>query len=376
MNVALVYDRVNKFGGAERVLLALHKIWPKAPLYTAVYDPNRAPWANVFDVRPSFLQNIPFVRRHHEFIPWLMPMAFASFIFDDYDVVVSVTSAEAKGIVTKPGTLHICYVLTSTRYLWSGFAQYQRYPGLGIFDWIAPSVLRHLTPTLRRWDLVSAHRPDTYVAISRRIKDRVETYYDTPVDRVLYPPLDRSKFTVAKNINGRYFLTVSRLVGYKRVDIVIDAFNRLGLPLKIIGDGRAKSGLRAKAKKNIEFIDRHLTDDELNSYYQRCLAFVFAGDEDFGLVAAEAQATGAPVICYKHSGMAEIIQDGKTGILFEEQSVDSLLNGIERFHQMRYNKDIIRRHAAMFDQAKFTKAFYEFTQQQLSAHTARRRILL
>lgn len=368
MNVALVYDRVNKFGGAERVLLALHKIWPKAPLYTAVYDEDNAPWASVFDVHTSFLQNISMARTHHELIPWLTPFAFESFLFDEYDVVISVTSAEAKGIITKPGTLHICYCLTPTRYLWSGFNDYSAYPGLGSWDGIAPFFLRQFAPTLRRWDKVAAHRPDKYIAISQKVKDRIKRYYERPVGRVIYPPLDLSKFTIGKKKATRdYFLTVSRLVGYKRVDILIEAFNKFGLPLKVIGSGGAKNGLQARAKHNIEFIDRHLTDAELNGYYQRCRAFIFAGIEDFGLVAAEAQAAGVPVICYKQSGMAEIIEDGKTGILFEQQSVEGIEAAIERFSEMRYNPETIRKHVIMFDEAKFAKLFYEFTLQQFSA---------
>lgn len=373
MNVALVYDRVNKFGGAERVLLALHKIWPNAPLYTAVYDPDKAPWAKVFDVRTSFLQHMPFIRSRHELIPWLTPMAFVSFLFDDYDVVISVTSAEAKGIITKPGTLHVCYLLTPTRYLWSGYEAYQRYPGLGRLGRLGRLGLRKLAPVLRSWDLVASSRPDIYVAISQHVADRINRYYHQRATAVIYPPINVQTSHVSRlTYNEDYFLTVSRLVGYKRVDILIDAFNTLGLPLKIIGSGGAKNELKKKARPNIEFIDRHLTDSELHDYYQRCVAFVFAGDEDFGLVAAEAQACGKPVICYKESGMAEIIEDGKTGILFEEQSVGRLIAAVKRFSHMRYNKKTIRRHAAKFYQEKFMKSFDELIQQQFAAYHARR----
>ncbi len=374
MNVAFVYDRVNKFGGAERVLLALHKIWPKAPLYTAVYDPNRAPWASVFDVRTSFLQRIPLARTHHELFPWLTPLAFESFSFDEFDVVISVTSAEAKGIITKPHTLHICYCLTPTRYLWSGYEDYIAHPGMGVSGHLIAPLLRRMAPRLRSWDLIAASRPDHYIAISKLVKARIETYYHREVDAVIYPPVGISQGLALKTkpqgeALGKqdYFLTVSRLVGYKRVDLLIDAFNDLGLPLKIIGSGGAKSELQAKAKGNIEFIDRYLTDAELNGYYQRCRAFIFAGNEDFGLVAAEAQATGTPVICYKQSGMAEIIIDGKTGIAFEQQSAQSIKAAVERFGQIRYNAETIRRHVTMFDEAKFAKLFHEFTEQQYSA---------
>jgi len=366
MKIALVYDRVNKFGGAERVLLALHEIWSDAPLYTAVYDPKGAPWAKDFDVRPSFLQYIPFARTHHEFFPWLTPLAFESFSFDGFDVVISITSAEAKGIITKPETLHICYCLTPTRYLWSGYEEYVKNPGLGKLGRVGRSILTYIAPTLRRWDHIGAARPDRYIAISDQVKDRIKQYYHRQVDGVIYPPVDLDAFNITKdNHTEEYFLSVSRLVGYKRVDILIDAFNELGLPLKIIGRGSAQSELRKRARKNIEFIDRHLTDEELNRYYQKCRAFVFAGQEDFGLVAAEAQAAGKPVICYKESGMAEIVVDGKTGILFADQSVESLIAGINRFFSFSFDARMCRENAERFDTEVFGKAIKAFVKKKL-----------
>ncbi len=374
MKVALVYDRVNKWGGAERVLLALHKIWPDAPLYTAVYDPKGAPWASVFDVRPSFLQRIPFAKNHHELFPWLTPFAFESFSFDDFDTVISVTSAEAKGIITKPETLHMCYCLTPTRYLWSGYDDYIAHPGMGLVGAIASYILKRFAPRLRWWDMIAASRPDIYIAISQLVKNRIERYYHRHVDAVIYPPVDFQKFKIQNSRFKQedYFLTVSRLVGYKRVDIIIDAFNTLGLPLKIIGDGKAKGELKKRAKGNIEFIDRYLTDEELTGYYQRCRALVFAGQEDFGLVAVEAQALGKPVICYKESGMAEAVKDTVTGVLFENQSVERLIGAIEQFQGMRYNEETIRNNVTRFDVRQFTKTFHAFVQRKFAAHHARK----
>src|SRR3989344_1742019 len=254
MRVAFVYDRVNKWGGAERVLLALHEIWPDAPLYTAVYNSDRAQWANVFKVHPSFLQHIPLANAHHEWFPWLTPMAFESFSFDEYDVVISVTSAEAKTIITKPKTLHVCYCLTPTRYLWSAVDEYKKTGGMAY---------EYLFPTLQRWDLVSASRPDYYIAISEHVSRRIKKYYQREVEAVIYPPVDTKKFTVDSSQwtvanKGKYFLLVSRLVGYKRVDIVVEAFNKLGLRLVIIGSGWEKRKLKHFAHGNITFVDRHL----------------------------------------------------------------------------------------------------------------------
>ena len=347
MKIALVYDRVNKWGGAERVLLALHEIWPDAPLFTAVYDPARAGWAKVFHVHTSFLQRVPLARRYHEWFPWLTPMAFESFSFDGYDVVLSVTSAEAKNIITKPGTVHICYCLTPTRYLWSARAEYE---GAGF----AGRILHVLAPTLRKWDILAAARPDYYLAISKRVGARIEKYYKRKVEKVIYPPVDTHTFRIAKN-KGDYFLCVARLVPYKRVDIVIDAFNKLGWPLKIIGSGSSERKLKERAKNNIEFIGGDLTDTELLAYYQRCRAFLFAGEEDFGIVSLEAQACGKPVICPRKSGMAETVIEGVTGELFDTD----LIGTLQKFVKKRYDSDLCRKNAERFSVRRFQKEMKE-----------------
>jgi glycosyltransferase involved in cell wall biosynthesis len=351
MKLAFVYDRVNKWGGAERVLLALHEIWPDAPLYTAVYDPSRAAWAKVFHVHASFLQYVPFARRHHELYPWLTPMAFESFSFDAFDVVLSVTSAEAKNIITKPGTVHICYCLTPTRYLWNAKKEYEE-------SGIAGKVLHLTAPMLKKWDLIASARPDYFLTISNHVKDRIKKYYNRNVDAVIYPPVDLDKFKInekSKMKNDNYFLCISRLVPYKRIDLVIDAFNTLGWPLTIIGTGMGRRALRAGAKNNIAFITRYLTDAELVAYYQRCRAFVFAGDEDFGLIALEAQACGKPVICYRGSGMAETVIDGKTGILFDRATKESLLGALRTFSLGRYDSASCRANARRFGKGRFIK---------------------
>jgi glycosyltransferase involved in cell wall biosynthesis len=353
MNIALVYDRVNKWGGAERVLLALHDIWPNAPIFTAVYDKNRVKWADVFKVHTSFLQHVPFAKQHHELFPWLTPMAFESFSFDDYDVVLSITSAEAKDIITKPGTVHICYCLTPTRFLWSGQNAYMRYA-----DTVSSGMLKRLAPTLKRWDLIAAARPDNYIAISRHVGERIKKYYHRTVDAVIYPPIELEKFKINEKLkmkNDNYFLCVSRLVPYKRVDIVVDAFNHLGWPLKIIGSGSCYGELKKRAHNTIEFVRGDLTDTALVAYYQKAHAFVFAGDEDFGIVSLEAQACGKPVICYRGSGMAETIIEGKTGSFFDEQSTSSLVAALRTFNKEWYDAALCRKNAEQFSVARFQK---------------------
>ncbi len=369
MNVALVYDRINKFGGAERILLALHELWPEAPLFTAVYNKDTAKWSEGMDIRPSFMQHMPLARTHHEFFPWLTPFAFESFSFDAYDCVISVTSAEAKSIITKPHTLHICYNLTPTRYLWSGYDAYQQNPGLGAVNTIASFVFDKTVKRLRAWDSVASARPDRYVAISRIVANRIMRYYDRTAECVIYPPINTDVFTPdGPKKSGGYYLTVARLVGYKRIDVVIDAFNKLGLPLVIIGDGKQKKELRSRAASNITIVRPDISDAELASYYRGCRAFVFAGQEDLGLVAAEAQACGVPVVAYRNSGISEIITDRKTGILFDKQTPEAMIASIAELAKLRYDREASKRNTNTFRLQSFRRQFKSYVETAYREH--------
>ncbi|MBI5449445.1 glycosyltransferase [Candidatus Gottesmanbacteria bacterium] len=352
MNIAFVYDRINKWGGAERVLLALHKVWPEASIYTAVYDRKRAAWAQVFDVRTTFLDRVPWARKHHEWYPWLTPLAFETLSFDEYDVVISITSAEAKNLITKSGTLHICYCLTPTRYLWSGYQEYAD----------SSKVLPFVAPILRKWDRIASARPDYYIAISARVSQRIQEYYKRDVVRIITPPVNTDQFQIGHDdsqMGERPFLVVSRLVPYKRIDVIIAAFNQLGYPLIVIGTGSERERLRNLARKNITFIHTHLTDEQLVGYYQRCRAFVFAADEDFGLAAIEAQACGRPVIAFGNSGIAETVIHRKTGILFYKQTPNELIRAVRQFTSEFYDSRTIRRHALSFGVEPFAKQMKE-----------------
>jgi len=352
MKVALVYDRVNKWGGAESVLLAIHKIFPNAPLYTSVYDPKKAPWAAVFDIKTSFLQNFPFAT-HHEAFAMLMPLAFESFSFDEYDLVFSVTSEAAKGIITKPGTLHVCYCLTPTRYLWSGYDLYFKNKILRFISLPAVSYLRF-------WDKIAAQRPDTYIAISKEVQSRIKKYYNRD-SSVIYPPmsllstdhgLPPEKTVVGRRSTDSYFLIVSRLVPYKRIDIAVRAFNKLGLPLKIVGTGSEMQKLKNMARKNIEFLG-YLTPEELVRYYQDCNCLIFPGLEDFGLTILEAQSFGKPVIAYKGGGALESIIEGKTGLFFDKPNSESLMRAIEQFSNLTIDSNDCIKNAQKFSFRNF-----------------------
>lgn len=359
MKVALVYDRVNKWGGAERTILALHELFPNAPLFTAVYNKKTAPWASVFPkVIPSLLQQFPLASVRHDAYAPLMPLAFESFTFDEFDLVISVTSEAAKGIITKPKTIHICYCLTPTRYLWSGYEFYFQNP---FFRFAAAPIVSYL----RAWDRIAAARPDVYIAISKEVQQRIKKYYGRE-SVVMYPPaeISNSKLQIANKFQipnsklqgGDYFLVVSRLVPYKRVDLAIKAFNILNTSLVIVGSGSQLPYLRSLAGPTIGFVG-NLTDDELVGYYTKCRALVFPSHEDFGLVAVEAQACGKPVIAFKGGGAQETVIDGKTGVLFSSQDEQSLIAAVKECEKLRFRKSDCRNNAKRFFEDRFKEQF-------------------
>lgn len=329
MRIALVYDRVNKFGGAERVLMALHEIWPEAPLFTSVYDPAGAPWADGWNIRTSWLQNIPGAKNNHESFGWLMPSAFESFDFSEFDVIISVTSEAAKGIITNPNQLHVCYLLTPTRYLWSHANDY-----LSHVSQLLKPLARIAQVKLRVWDYMAAQRPDYILSISKLVQKRCRKYYRRESE-VVYPRLSlglkRSHLSFAQGetlSDKNYFLVVSRLVPYKRIDLAIEACNLLKLPLVVIGIGSEAENLKHLAGPTVKFTG-YLTDRELIEYYRNSKAVIMVQEEDFGLTAVEALSLGTPVISYRNSGAAEVIADGKTGVLFDRQTVESLTEAIK-----------------------------------------------
>ncbi len=355
--VAIVYDRVNKWGGAERVLLALHEIFPKAPLYTSVYDPVKAPWAKVFPkVKTSFLQKIPFSKSNHEFLGTFMPLAFESFDFSEYDLVISVTSEAAKGIKTGGETKHICYCLTPTRYLWSGYNEYFK---SGLFR----SFTKPIVWLLRRWDKKAADRPDIFVGISKEVQKRIKKYYDKS-SIVIFPPVD--VLGAGKSIASGYYLIVSRLdYGYKKVDLAIRVFNKLGLPLVIVGTGREERLLKKLAKGNIKFAGK-VSEAKLREYYMGAKALIMPQEEDFGITAVEAQSAGVPVIAYKKGGALDTVVSGKTGIFFDRQTVGSLEKAVIAFQKKKFDKRIITRNSLKFSRKRFKKEFLDLTKKMLN----------
>lgn len=343
--IAIVYDRVNKWGGAERVLLTLHKMFPSAPLYTSVYDSKKAPWAKVFPkIHTSFLQKVPLAKNWHEGIGWLMPLSFESFNFSKYDLVISVTSEAAKGIITRPETLHVNYMLTPTRYLWSHHNFYFKNPILRFFS--KPVVMY-----LKNWDKIASARPDKIIAISSVVQKRIKKYYKRDSE-IIFPPVNIGKFNKSKNKD--YFLVVSRLVSYKKVNLVVKVFNKLGLPLVIVGTGSQEKRLKKLANKNIKFSSL-VSDEKLKNIYHDAKALIMPQREDFGLVSVEAQNCGVPVIAYAKGGAVDTVINGKSGVLFNKQNEQSLTKAIAIFGKIRFNHRYLYKNAKRFGQKRFER---------------------
>ncbi len=357
MKVAIVYDRVNKWGGAERVLLALHEIFPKAPLYTSVYDKKNAGWAKVFpEIKTSFLQKLPFAKNNHEVLAPLMPLAFESFDFSGFDLVISVTSEAAKGIKTGPKTTHVCYCLTPTRYLWSHRDQYLS----GLKGYVASPFIKFLS----KWDKMAAKRPDIIIGISTEVKKRIKKYYKREAE-IIYPPtVIKSTNLKVKNKRQKYYLIVSRLVKYKRVDLAIDAFNNLKYPLVVVGTGREEKRLKKRAGKSIRFAG-FVTEKKLADYYMNAKALIMPQEEDFGLVSTEAQSYGLPIIAYKKGGAIDTVIPKKTGLFFEEQNMESLTLTIKKFEKHKFDSRVIIKNANRFTKREFKKRFLDLTRKML-----------
>lgn len=352
MRVALVYDRLNKLGGAERVLTAFAELFPHADWYTSVYNSQRTPFSVGWHVTSSFLSRLPYLRDHHEWFPLLMPFIFESFNFNHYDLVISIGSAECKGIVTRPETLHLHYCLTPTRYLYSHSTEYLSHP-----------LYRALAKPLRAWDQVAATRPDVMIAISTQVKKRIKQYYHCDAE-IIYPPVDTRSFAVSpttqsSDIPSTYFLVVSRLVLYKQIDRLIKAFNQLpNHNLVIVGEGSEKHRLQRLARQNTHFLGR-VSDRDLPALYAGATAYLQANEEDFGLSMVEAQAAGIPVIAYGVGGAQDIVKPGRTGILLAANHIQSFRQAIDNFDKKRFDYEACRENAKRFDTAIWKQKMME-----------------
>ncbi|MEK7583027.1 MAG: glycosyltransferase [Patescibacteria group bacterium] len=347
MKIALVHDYLTQYGGGERVLQALCEMFPDAPIYTLVYDEKAT--GRVFagrTIKTSFLQRLPFTKRYHRMFPLLMPMAIEQFDFSEFDIVLSISASFAKGIITKPATRHINYCLTPTRFLWDDS---HRYIKESYSLWPVRKLLPFLVSYLRVWDKEAAYRVDEYIGISEFVRRRIKKYYERE-SVLIYPPVDVSKYHIDPDasVGAGYFLMVGRLVSYKKFDLAVKAFSAMELPLKIVGDGPERPKLQRMAGKNIEFLGL-VSDYRMPELYSRAQAVIFPQEEDFGLVPLEAMASGRPVIAYRAGGALETIEEGVTGIFFDQQTEIDLSLAVGKFQQTIFDPHKIREHAMKFD---------------------------
>lgn len=354
MRVALVHEYMVQYGGAERVLEAFREIFPKAPVFTMLYDSKLTHEKfQDADIRTSFLQKVPFAKKYHRLFPALMPFAIEQFDLSYYDLVISDSASFAKGIITLPKTKHICYCHTPMRFAWDDCQSYTKESDY-------PSFIKRFVPFamnyIRIWDEVAAKRVDHFIANSNFVASRIKKYYQQD-STVIYPPVDAHKMQNQANRNKKqpkYFLAFSRLLSYKNIEIAIDAFNQLGLPLKIVGVGPLMKKLKKKANINIEFLG-FLQEEEKAEIYSNARAFIFPQEEDFGITAVEAMACGTPVIAYRGGGALETITERKSGLFFDEQTSQSLLKAIYQFisEEKRFDNIEIQKCALQFDKENF-----------------------
>jgi glycosyltransferase involved in cell wall biosynthesis len=347
MKVAIVHDFLMQMGGAEKVVDVLHDMFPDAPVYTSAYDPVAMPaYYRTWDIRTSFLQRMAFKKYTHRIALPLYPMAFESFDLSGYDLVISSSSAFAKGVITQPHTTHICYTHAPMRYAWTTRSYMQNERASSPLRAMLGPVLHYL----RTWDALASTRVDTYVANSSAVAQRISKFYRRDCE-IVYPPVDTDRFNIAPEI-GDYYIIVSRFVPYKRLDLAVQAFTRLGRPLKVVGTGRQMKDLQEGAGENVEFLG-HVDDVELPGLLARARAFLMPGEEDFGIAPVEANACGRPVIAYAAGGALDSQKDGLTGVLFDEQSVEGLCKAVLRADNILFNPIRIRAHAQRFDTCMF-----------------------
>jgi len=356
LKVALVHDWLISPGGAEQVLEEFASLFPGAPIFTAVYDKKKM--GSMFAenrIVASYMQRIPFAKKHYRKMLALMPRAFEEFDLSDFDLVLSSSSCCAKGVISSATTLHISYIHTPMRYAWDLYPNYLRQAGF-----LTRLAMRIQMTSIRRWDALSGMRVDKYLANSREVAARIsKTYRRDAV--VLHPPVRTDFYSLGSNPDeyDDYYLVVSRLVAYKRIDLAIRACNKLGRKLLIIGSGPQEKRLKKLAGPRIFFLGR-VSDNEIREHYRRCRAFLFPAFEDFGITPVEAQACGKPVVALGRGGALDTVIPGLTGVFFNAQTEDSLINGIRELESRHWNSSKISHHARKFDRKIFLSKLQGF----------------
>lgn len=366
LKVALVHDFLDQYGGAERVLEVMTKIYPEAPIYTLLYDKEKM--RGKFEdkkIHTSYLQKFPrFLKKRKKWMLPIIPPAPETFDLRDYDLVITSSGAWTKGIVTRLNTIHISYVHSPMRFVWDVNGEYLNSQKKACpINFLARIILNYI----RLWDKSAADRPDYLVANSRYTQERIKKYYGRESE-VIYPPVGGVENETASEgalPNGdKFFLIVSRLSPYKKIDMAIEAFNKLGLPLLVVGEGDQEKYLKSIAKENIKFLGWK-SDEEVRELYQKARAFIFAGVDDFGIAAVEAMSHGIPVLAIRKGGIREIVEEGKTGEFFDAATPEVIADGVRRFmeNEKNYNRNAIKEKAGEFSEEGFTKRFKEYVDQ-------------
>lgn len=362
LKVAIVHDWLIG-GGAERVVQALHEMFPDAPIYTSYASKE---WQQRLDgkVVTGFLQRWPFSRLR-KVLPLLRIWWFGRLNFKGYDLVISSSgNGEAFGITVPKGTVHITYCHSPVHYYWRHYEQYMKQPGFGFFDPLARLGLRLLIGPLRKWDLKAAQKPDYFIANSTHIQNDIKKYYGRS-SQVIFPPVDTERFKNTPATKRSGFITVGRLAPFKRADLIVEACTRLRLPLTVIGNGPDKARLQKIAGPSVTFPDRYITDDEIPAYMAKSEAFLFASFEDFGITPVEALAAGTPVIAYRGGGALDYVKEGKTGLFFDEQSVGSLCSVLQQFDSSQFNPATIQKEVDRFSIETFKKQMAAFIEKSV-----------
>jgi glycosyltransferase involved in cell wall biosynthesis len=339
-------------------------MYPEAPIYTAAYTPEKFPEFAKADVRTTFLDKIPYLKRKHQLFPIFLGLPFKTLDMSEYDLVISSCAAEAKYVRTKDTTLHICYCHTPVRYYWSDYEWRLKNMPFGWFNWLGRIVFPLVVGVLRRVDYRAAQGVDVFVANSKHIQRRIKLYYHRD-STVIYPPIETARLSEMTAGPREYYLIVGRQVASKRLDVAIDAFNELGLSLKVAGAGEEIARQRRRAKGNIEFLGR-VSDEERDRLFAGAKGLVFPPEEDFGMVPLEAMAAGTPTIAFNSGGAPEYVIEGRTGVLFDRQDADSLVEAVKRFESMKFDETLLRNHAKKFDSAIFREKMAKFIGDKLA----------
>jgi glycosyltransferase involved in cell wall biosynthesis len=360
---AVVHHWLLGMTGGEKVCEAVCEMLGSPDVYCLLAEPSRLSLAlNRCSITTSFVQNLPLSSTHYRYYAWLFPLAVESFDLREYDLVITSDANTMKGVITRPETCHICYCHSPMRYAWNMFQDYLQ--DLGRFKALAMSLVMHY---LRLWDHAAAARVDYFVANSRTVRNRIRKYYRRDA-AIIHPPVEVDRFQ-EEGRSGDYYLCLSRLVGYKRIDVAVDAFSQNGRRLVVVGTGPEAEKLKSRGARNVEFVGA-VSDEERDALYLGCKAFVFPGEEDFGIVMVEAQAAGKPVIAFGKGGAAEIVVPDRTGVYFMEQTPNALTAAVANFEHREdsFFPETIRAHARLFSRERFEREFGDLVQACLTKH--------